>query len=165
LRVSLPRKIGIGFLLSSGVFVISTAIVRAITTLSGSPSVIKINLWGFRELGVGLISVTLPILSPMATREFWRRGPYRRDHHRGLGGSDNPQHNARFGNWLGTVVLRYIDEEEGQPFADPVSTKYLQDVGYGKECTDRATSSWGTESVNHDTQTHPQTDASIPSIK
>lgn len=76
LRVSKKRKLGVSVLLSSGVFVASTAIIRVILTLTGEPTVITINLWGFRELGVGLIAVTAPIIYPMFTPEFWRPGPY-----------------------------------------------------------------------------------------
>ncbi|KAI1841658.1 hypothetical protein JX266_012123 [Neoarthrinium moseri] len=82
LRVSKRRKAGISVLLSSGVFVISTAIVRVTLTLVGEPTVITINLWGFRELGVGLIAVTAPIIYPMFTPEFWRPGPYVRENRR-----------------------------------------------------------------------------------
>ncbi|KAK1995754.1 hypothetical protein LX36DRAFT_659315 [Colletotrichum falcatum] len=112
LRVSLRRKMGVGVLLSSGVFVISTAIVRAITTLGGSPSIININRWGFRELAVGLVTVTMPVLSPLATRAFWRRGPFVRDYYDRIAGLRS-RNEARLGNW-GTVVLRYIDEEGGR---------------------------------------------------
>ncbi|KAI0015984.1 hypothetical protein F4780DRAFT_761536 [Xylariomycetidae sp. FL0641] len=76
LRVPLRRKFMISTLLSSAVFVISTAVVRAILTLIGQPDVITINLWGFRELGIGLISVTAPVIYPIFTPEFWRKGPY-----------------------------------------------------------------------------------------
>ncbi|KAF7536018.1 hypothetical protein G7054_g4868 [Neopestalotiopsis clavispora] len=82
LRVSSKRKLGVSVLLSSGVFVISTAIVRVTITLVGEPTVITINLWGFRELGVGLIAVTAPIIYPMFTPEFWRPGRYVRDNRR-----------------------------------------------------------------------------------
>jgi hypothetical protein len=82
LRVSSRRKLGVSVLLSSGVFVISTAIVRVTITLVGEPTVITINLWGFRELGVGLIAVTAPIIYPMFTPEFWRPGRYVRDNRR-----------------------------------------------------------------------------------
>lgn len=129
LRVSLRRKIGVGILLSSGVFVISTAIVRAVTTLGGAPSVININRWGFRETGVGLITVTLPVLSPLATRPFWRRGPYVRDFYDRLRNPRSPVNRARLGNWLGTLVLRYIDEEEGGALYEPDSAKALQEAG------------------------------------
>ncbi|KAH7322568.1 hypothetical protein B0I35DRAFT_426045 [Stachybotrys elegans] len=140
LRVSFRRKIGVGILLSSGVFIISSAVVRAITTLTGSPSIININRWGFRETAVGIMSVTLPILSPMATPEFWMKGPYRRNQYRA--GSHHPNQ-ARFGNWLGTMVLQYIDEQEGEPFKEPTLTKYLHDAGYPTELTERWNSSKG----------------------
>lgn len=130
LRVPLRRKIGVGILLSSGIFVISTAIVRAVSTLGGAPSVININRWGFRETAVGLITVTAPVLSPLFTRAFWRRGRYIRDYYDRLQNPRSPVNNARFGNWLGTLVLRYIDEEEGGAFRDPNAAKALQDAGY-----------------------------------
>ncbi|KAI1339081.1 hypothetical protein F5Y15DRAFT_93416 [Xylariaceae sp. FL0016] len=82
LRVSMRKKIGISVLLSSGFFVISTAVVRACLTLIGNPTVITINLWGFRELGIGLIAVTAPVIYPMFTPEFWRKGPYIRNDRR-----------------------------------------------------------------------------------
>ncbi|KAF6817946.1 hypothetical protein CSOJ01_02083 [Colletotrichum sojae] len=130
LRVSLRRKLGVGVLLSSGVFVISTAVVRAVSTLGGAPSVININRWGFRETAVGLVTVTAPVLSPLFTRPFWRRGPYIRDYYDRLQAPRSPQNDARFGNWLGTIVLRYIDEEEGEAFRDPAAVKALEDAGY-----------------------------------
>ncbi|OLN86443.1 hypothetical protein CCHL11_06373 [Colletotrichum chlorophyti] len=135
LRVSLTRKIGVGILLSSGLFVISTAIVRAVTTLGGAPSVININRWGFRETAVGLITVTVPVLSPLFTRAFWRRGPYIRDYYDHLRNPRSPPNNARarFGNWLGTMVLKYIDEEEGEVFRDPSAARRLEEAGYREE--------------------------------
>lgn len=53
---------------------ISTALVRAVQTLSGAPSVININRWGFRETGVGMIAVNASVLLPLWTRRFWHRG-------------------------------------------------------------------------------------------
>ncbi|KAI0470990.1 hypothetical protein GGR56DRAFT_124589 [Xylariaceae sp. FL0804] len=82
LRVPLRKKVGVSLLLSSGIFVISTAVARACLTLVGDPTAITINLWGFRELGIGLVAVTAPVVSPMATPEFWRRGPYLRNDRR-----------------------------------------------------------------------------------
>ncbi|GKT60087.1 cation diffusion facilitator 1 protein [Colletotrichum tofieldiae] len=152
LRVSLKRKIGVGILLSSGIFVISTAIVRAITTLGGSPSVININRWGFREIAVGLITVTLPVLSPLATRAFWRRGPYIRDYYDRVPGP-RLQNNARFGNWLGTMVLRYIDEDEGDIFPSPNSAKQLEEAGYRRGYAARAESSRKGSSETYEMET------------
>ncbi|KAH6690273.1 hypothetical protein F5X68DRAFT_68579 [Plectosphaerella plurivora] len=78
LRVHLLRKLGVALLLCSGLFVISTAIVRAVQTLGGAPSIININRWGFRETAVGILAVTAPVLAPLFTPEFWKRGPYHR---------------------------------------------------------------------------------------
>lgn len=78
LRVSPLRKLGVTALLCSGLFVISTAIVRAVQTLTGVPSVINVNRWGFRETAVGIVAVTAPVLAPLFTREFWHSGPYHR---------------------------------------------------------------------------------------
>lgn len=50
LRVSKMRKVGVSLLLCSGVFVISTAVVRAAFTIAGAPSVITINRWGCKYL-------------------------------------------------------------------------------------------------------------------
>ncbi|KAK1975738.1 hypothetical protein LZ30DRAFT_807336 [Colletotrichum cereale] len=137
LRVSLKRKIGVGVLLSSGVFVISTAIVRAITTLGGSPSIININRWGFRETAVGLITVTLPVLSPLATRAFWRSGPYIRNYYDRAPGPRS-RNDARFGNWLGTMVLRYIDEEQGDGFENPGSAKPSGEAAHRRDYAEGA---------------------------
>lgn len=54
----------------------ATAIVRAVQTLTGAPSVININRWGFRETGVGMIAVNAATLLPLFTKRFWRRGGY-----------------------------------------------------------------------------------------
>lgn len=76
LKVSVRRKLAIAVLLSSGVFVIAAAFVRAALTLSGRSSSTNINTWGVRETIVGLIAVNVPIMRPIVTRRFWRRGAY-----------------------------------------------------------------------------------------
>lgn len=77
LRISWPRKVGVSALLLSGVFMIATAIVRAVQTLTGAPSVININRWGFRETAVGMIAVNAATLLPLFKRPFWVRGGHR----------------------------------------------------------------------------------------
>lgn len=167
LRVSLRRKIGVGILLSSGIFVISTAIVRAVTTLGGAPSVININRWGFRETAVGLITVTLPVLSPLFTRAFWRRGPYIRDYYDRLRGPRTPPNNARFGNWLGTMVLKYIDEEEGDVLRSSSAAKQLEEAGYRREYAERAGSynKDGGEAYELETQSGDTSTKSLKTIE
>ncbi|KAL1852346.1 hypothetical protein Daus18300_012241 [Diaporthe australafricana] len=85
LRVSKLRKVGVSLLLCSGVFVISTAVVRAAFTIAGAPSVITINRWG----SVGMMAVNAPVLIPIFSKAFWARGPYRPGRQPGLGGGNH----------------------------------------------------------------------------
>lgn len=77
LQVRLSKKIAIGALLSSGLFVITAAIVRAVLTLGATPSGLNINRWGVRETLVGILTVNIPILRPMFRRNFWTSAPYK----------------------------------------------------------------------------------------
>lgn len=74
LRVPLRQKFAIGLLLSSGIFVISAAILRVASTLAANPSALTINRWGVRETIVGIIAVNLPISPPLFRKSFWRNG-------------------------------------------------------------------------------------------
>jgi len=76
LKVPLKKKIIIGLILSSGVFVIAAAIIRAVLSLDTVPSASNINRWGVRETIIGLITVNIPVLRPLLTKSFWRLGPY-----------------------------------------------------------------------------------------
>jgi hypothetical protein len=76
LRVRLSKKIAIGVLLCSGLFVIAAAIIRAVLTLGSTPSGLNINRWGVRETIVGIITVNAPILRPMFNRSFWSKSNY-----------------------------------------------------------------------------------------
>ncbi|ETS79912.1 hypothetical protein PFICI_07441 [Pestalotiopsis fici W106-1] len=74
LQVPLKKKIVIGLLLCSGLFVITAAIIRVVLTLGAHPSALNVNRWGVRETIVGIITVNIPILRPMASRKFWTTG-------------------------------------------------------------------------------------------
>ncbi|KAK2005226.1 hypothetical protein LZ32DRAFT_259805 [Colletotrichum eremochloae] len=74
LRVPLWKRIGVTCLLCGGLFVIAAAIIRAALTLTAAPSVLTINIWGYRETVVGLLAVTAPVLSPLFRPRFWKRG-------------------------------------------------------------------------------------------
>lgn len=76
LRIPLWKRIGVTLLLCGGLFVISAAIIRAALTLTGTPSVLNINLWGYRETVIALLAVTAPVLSPLFRPGFWARGVY-----------------------------------------------------------------------------------------
>lgn len=74
MRVPLRQKLVIGLLLCSGVFVISAAIIRVVSTLVANPSALTINRWGVRETLVGIIAVNAPILPPLFRKSFWKEG-------------------------------------------------------------------------------------------
>lgn len=76
LKAHWTRKLAIGALLSSGVFIIAAALIRAVLTLDARPSTVNINRWGVRETIIGLLSVNIPILRPLFSTSFWRRGPH-----------------------------------------------------------------------------------------
>ena len=71
LKIPAQRKIVIGLLLCSGLFVISAAIIRVVLTLGSNPSALNINRWGVRETIVGIVAVNLPILKPLCQKSFW----------------------------------------------------------------------------------------------
>ncbi|CAH0020840.1 unnamed protein product, partial [Clonostachys rhizophaga] len=68
------RKLAIGILLSSGIFVMAAALIRLGFSLSSNPSAANVNSWGVRETIVGIITVNIPILRPMFNRLFWKPG-------------------------------------------------------------------------------------------
>ncbi|KAK0387016.1 hypothetical protein NLU13_5330 [Sarocladium strictum] len=122
LRVSRRRKIAVSILLLSGVFVISTAVVRAVATIGGRPSVININRWGFRETTIGLAAVSAPIICPIFTEAFWRGGPYNPAWRRESRWMELqarpliPREEPGFGTWIGTFELNSLEEDEREFF-------------------------------------------------
>ncbi|KAF2221192.1 hypothetical protein BDZ85DRAFT_302523, partial [Elsinoe ampelina] len=76
LKVSLSKKLVIGLILSSGVFVIIAAIIRAQLSLGNAPTAANINSWGVRETVIGVFTVNVPILRPLFRRSFWTTGAY-----------------------------------------------------------------------------------------
>jgi hypothetical protein len=76
LKMPLKKKITIGVVLSSGLFVIVAAIIRVVLSLDAAPSAANINGWGVRETFIGIFTINVPILRPVLSRAFWRSGPY-----------------------------------------------------------------------------------------
>ncbi|KAI4725483.1 hypothetical protein E4T49_06728 [Aureobasidium sp. EXF-10728] len=76
LKMPLKKKITIGVVLSSGLFVIAAAIIRVVLSLDAAPSAANINGWGVRETFIGIFTINVPILRPIFSRAFWLRGPY-----------------------------------------------------------------------------------------
>ena len=76
LRVPLKKKLVIALMLSSGLFVITAAIVRVVLSVDAIPSAPNINRWGVRETFIGLITVTMPVMRPLFSKPFWMSGRY-----------------------------------------------------------------------------------------
>ncbi|KAH9818180.1 hypothetical protein Tdes44962_MAKER05374 [Teratosphaeria destructans] len=70
LNVPLKKKISMAVLLSSGVFVITAALVRIVMTLKSHPSALTINRWGVRETIAGIIAVNAPIIRPCESKHL-----------------------------------------------------------------------------------------------
>lgn len=100
LQINLRKKIAIGILLSSGLFVIAAAIIRAVLTLGSAPSGLNINRWGVRETIVGILTVNMPILPPMFKKAFWVGSGYQNSTSAG----ETTKTKGRYG--LGTFELR-----------------------------------------------------------
>lgn len=64
LQAPFRKKIALATLLSSGIFVITAALVRIIMTLSANASAVNINRWGVRETIAGIIAVNIPVIKP-----------------------------------------------------------------------------------------------------
>ncbi|KAF2217635.1 hypothetical protein CERZMDRAFT_22710, partial [Cercospora zeae-maydis SCOH1-5] len=71
LKIPLRKKITVGVVLSSGIFVITAALTRIIMTLKAHPSATVINRWGVRETIAGIIAVNAPILQPLCKKSFY----------------------------------------------------------------------------------------------
>lgn len=70
-RIPLGRKLVIGLLLCSGLFVITAAIIRAVLTMGNDEEVDNADIWGVRETFVSLIAVSAPAIRPLFMREHW----------------------------------------------------------------------------------------------
>ncbi|ORY05371.1 hypothetical protein BCR34DRAFT_633053 [Clohesyomyces aquaticus] len=106
LKVPLPKKPAIGGLLSSGLFVITAAVVREVLTLGAKTSGLNINRWGIRETIVGILTVNLPILRPMFHRSFLRRRGYGSDTGPGKSSWGSRGRSNKSGYGQGTYELR-----------------------------------------------------------
>ncbi|TVY34178.1 hypothetical protein LOCC1_G008102 [Lachnellula occidentalis] len=70
-QIPLRRKIVIALLLSSGIFVITAALLRCILTLAATNQIGNSTIWGVRETFVSLIAISTPAIKPMFNKERW----------------------------------------------------------------------------------------------
>ncbi|KAH7065116.1 hypothetical protein B0J12DRAFT_749238 [Macrophomina phaseolina] len=74
-KISIWRKIKIGFLLSLGVFVMAMSLLRCILTVESPTTVNSSSIWAMREGLVAIFAVNAPILNALFKNETWSRRP------------------------------------------------------------------------------------------
>lgn len=65
------RKIIIGLLLSSGIFVITAAVLRCVLTLAATDHIGVSTIWAIRETFVSLIAISAPAIKPLFNKNSW----------------------------------------------------------------------------------------------
>jgi hypothetical protein len=70
-KIPLRRKIVIALLLSSGIFVITAAILRCVLTLASVTQIGNSTKWGIRETFVSVIAVSAPAIKPLFNKNRW----------------------------------------------------------------------------------------------
>ncbi|KEZ44907.1 hypothetical protein SAPIO_CDS2254 [Scedosporium apiospermum] len=70
----LPRKIAIGVLLCSGVFIMVATLLHCIESIKDIEGIGTSTIWGIRETFVGIIAVNAPAIKPLFTRSRWLKG-------------------------------------------------------------------------------------------
>ncbi|KAI5202358.1 hypothetical protein E4T39_04761 [Aureobasidium subglaciale] len=114
LKMPLKKKITIGAVLSSGLFVIAAAIIRVVLSLDAAPSAANINGWGVRETFIGIFTINIPILRPVFSRAFWLSGPYDPNASgRGSGYAGRNLHSTPNKSFRGTKLSSEIDKSAG----------------------------------------------------
>lgn len=70
-KIPLKRKIAISILLSSGVFVITAAILRCILSLKYIDEVGASTIWGIRETFISVLAISAAAIKPYFSRSRW----------------------------------------------------------------------------------------------
>lgn len=70
-KIPLYRKIVLGLLLSSGLFVITAALLRCILSLQNIRVINNSTIWGIRETFVSLIAISIPAIKPLFNKTRW----------------------------------------------------------------------------------------------
>ncbi|KAF1343734.1 hypothetical protein BDV97DRAFT_403328 [Delphinella strobiligena] len=151
LRVPMRKKIAIGFVLSSGLFVIAAAIIRVSYSLGPHPSASNIDRWGVRETIIGIFAVNIPILRPLLGRSFWVWGAY------------DPQSKPST-NGSRPYRGRRLDDTDGNKDIELATTTIKSSTPNRSESQEKLT--WNKEDVvfvqtTYDIQTHDRDDMSL----
>ncbi|KDN65794.1 hypothetical protein CSUB01_12532 [Colletotrichum sublineola] len=76
-RASIWRKIGIYFLFSLGVFIITAAILRVMLTYFPKGGLGPAAMWSVREDFVAIFAGQAPMVVPLFKKRFWQRSAYK----------------------------------------------------------------------------------------
>lgn len=71
MKISLSRKLAIGLLLSSGLFVITATLLRCILSLQSVKNIDNSTQWGIRETFVAIIAIQVPAIKPLFNKSRW----------------------------------------------------------------------------------------------
>ncbi|KAJ8060765.1 hypothetical protein OCU04_011069 [Sclerotinia nivalis] len=74
-RMPLYRKLVLGFLFCSGIFVTVIVILRVYSSLSHSGTLSNVVAWAFRESFISVIAATAPGIKPLFNRSNWVNSP------------------------------------------------------------------------------------------
>ncbi|KAF7855977.1 hypothetical protein EAF04_009933 [Stromatinia cepivora] len=74
-RIPLHRKLVLGFLFCSGIFVTVIVIVRVYSSLRHAGTLSSVVFWAFRESFISIIAATAPGIKPLFNRSNWVNSP------------------------------------------------------------------------------------------
>ncbi|KAK1723330.1 uncharacterized protein BDZ83DRAFT_580984 [Colletotrichum acutatum] len=98
-KLSIKRKLAIGLLLCSGIFVMIAALLRCILSLKDIEGINVSTIWAIRETFVGIIAVNAACIRPLFSSSRWLRST------KGSSGANQkyPSSGDRYGHQLVTI--------------------------------------------------------------
>ncbi|UQC87482.1 uncharacterized protein CLUP02_12987 [Colletotrichum lupini] len=98
-KLSIKRKLAIGLLLCSGIFVMIAALLRCILSLKDIEGINVSTIWAIRETFVGIIAVNAACIRPLFSSSHWLRST------KGSSGANQkyPGSGDRYGHQLVTI--------------------------------------------------------------
>ena len=131
-KIPLRRKLVIGILLCSGIFVISAALLRCILTLQKDSNILNADIWGVRETFVSIIAVSAPAIRPLFNKETWVTGSILNPNsleklskagYAPRSGNDTTSHELRDVEW--GAEHKSFDTRNAQRLPDSSSEEYM----------------------------------------
>lgn len=70
-RIPIQRKLAIGVLLCSGIFIVIASILRCVMSLKDIQGINVSTIWAIRETFVGIVAVNAAAIKPLFSRSHW----------------------------------------------------------------------------------------------